>query len=1107
MNQLKIFITCLLLISLSITVSAQNKITGKIVDTGGEPLIGASASIKGTGIGTISDVNGDFSLDATTGTLVVSYIGYLTKEIPIRGQSSFNIILEEDTKSLDEVIVVGYGTQKKASLTGAIVQISGDEAFKDRGLGNAVAALQGTVPGLVVTRTSTRPGSENLSMQIRGDISINHNSTPLVLIDGVASSLSEFSSMDPSDIESVTTLKDASAAIYGARSASGVILVTTKRGKKGEAKISYSGLFSTTIDGIKARLTTNEEWLDWWYEAQYQDTRANHPGVTDPTFLWNNFSENWWIFGSVLAGTNVETGDFIERKALWEALRRGDTMTLRNSATRTIRYVPGNYVFDELFGQATWQRHSLNVSGGDDRFGYMASIGFAKNQSQLKVATDGEKRYTGRLNMDYKANNMLKFETGMSFERRLVRTPAFNLGDSNTGGNAWQDPWLWPFFTPEGRAYDSFSGQRNPIVLASDEYGQGFNNEQLTNIRMNIKADLDLSRFLKGLSASATGAFRSAQTNNTELRRTVRFYDWEEVYQNQIQPTGTFTERLRNTESWTLGGFLNYQNIFNRVHRVSGMIGMTGEEQNYKNVLARRQAGPIYEGSDLFDLDVFVSSTNNSAEGGQNSWAFLSYVTRMNYAFNDKYLLEFLGRRDGSSRLHENQRWKNFFSLSGGWDIARESFLQSLEWLNLFKLKYSYGLTGSVDGIDNYERFETIATGSYFFGTSLASQPSLRLGNTMTSSTRTWETITKKNMGVDFSLLRNKLSGSFDYFINHNEGMFISVTYPSVLGASAPRSNNGKFETKGWEFALNWKAKAGNVNYRIGGFIADASSKVLHLENNENVPSAGINSNRLIGMPKRAIYVYKTEGIFQTQEEVDAWYEKYYWNEDHSGRKPGTISEIPTPATTGTGRLRPGARILSDTNGDGAITIEDLVYAGDAAPRMTFGIRTGFDWKGIDLSAFFQGVGKQNVLRSGSMWVPGGINYSLQNATFINDLWSDAVIPSPFDANVAHKGIHTDTYHTVASRNATFVGYNYNNKDISVQNSSYIRLKSLVVGYTLPNLLTKKVGISKARAYFSGDDLWEWTTINDGYDPEHGENTRSVYPFSRLISVGLEITF
>lgn len=1064
-------------------ILAENQTTklikGKIVDTKGEPLIGVSVVVVGATTGTVTDLDGNFSINVPNdkSQIKVSYIAYKDQIINIANRSVVNITLEENSEALDEVVVVGYGVQKKASLTSAISQIKGEDVFKDRGIGNPTVALQGEVPGLSITRTSTRPGNEGAEMKIRGDISVNGKSSPLILIDGMAGSLDELNSMDANDIENISVLKDASAAIYGARSASGVVLVTTKRGKQGKAQISYNASFSRTINGIQPPITTNKEWLDMFYEAQYNDAAANNPKLTDPKEIHQNI--NWWIFNS-FGGTTIDGNPTTYvGESLFNALREGKSLTLQRGSNID-RWEPDNYMMDYLYGQASSQKHSVSIAGADDKFGYRISLSYSDNNSQLKVAEDGEKKYGARLNMDYQATSQLKIESNISYEKRDIINPSADVGAG------YFDPWFWAVYNEKGDAYDTFSGNRNPIGGLTQG---GRNKTGFITFRGGMKATYDLSKYLQGLSVSGSGAYKTVEKNFQEQKNKVQYYDWTGNMTGNKQGPGSLKEELEKWENITLGGFVNYQRTFADVHNVSAMLGMTAEEETYKKVGAKRNQGQIYPGSDLTDLDVWVSGTNNEAYGGQNSWGFISYITRLNYNYSDKYLFEFLARRDGSSKLAENQRWKNFYSLSGGWVISNENFMKDIHVLDNLKIRYNYGKTGSVEGIDNYERYARISTGNALFGKDPTNQTSLWLTG-MTSDLRTWETINSHNAGLDFGFLRNRLRGSFDYFVKTNTGMFIDVTYPAVLGASAPKTNNGKFRARGWELALNWNDKIGQVRYNFGASLSDAWSTVMELTNNENVPNPGKNENRLVGKPRQAIYVYKTDGIFQTQEEVDAYYAKYYWNADHSGPKSNNI--IPAPKEAGTSQLRPGARKVVDLNGDGSITKDDLYYAGDMAPRLMFGFKAGLEWKGIDVQAFFQGVGKQVVLRSGYLAAPWMTNYVLQNNTFLGKMWSEN---------------NTNTNYTISSRDQNFNKWNYENKDVLVQNNKYIRLKSLIIGYTLPKHCLTKAGINKVRVYFSGDDLWEWSKVKDGYDPEYGENSNNTFPFSRLLTFGLDVTF
>lgn len=1056
-------------------------IKGTVLDEQGQPIIGATIIQKGTKKTTVTDLDGHFLLSGVTGPVVVSYIGYKDQVIkPTGGDITVN--MKEDAGQLDEVVVTGYGTQKKASLTSAISQIKGDEVFKDRSVSSTAVALQGEIPGLTVTRSSTRPGSEGASMQIRGDISINGGS-PLIIIDGMTGSMDELNALDGSDIENISVLKDASAAIYGSRAAGGVILVTTKRGKKGNAQITYNGSISRTVNGIQAPLTNNKEWLDMFYEAQYNDAAAL-TGLTDHDAIHQKI--NWWIFNS-FGGVSTDPNDVDENgnprsyvgESLFNALREGKTLTLKRNQYID-RWEPNNYMMDYLYGQATSQKHNLSVSGADDRFGYRLSLGYESDRSQLKPAYDGQRKWSARFNGDYQATDRLKLQTSISFEKRKVQSPSTDVGAG------WFDPWFWAVANENGDAYDTFSGVRNPMGGLTQ--GGTYTN-QLSTFRGSVQATYDLGFITKGLSLTGSAAFKRVEKNEQNQKNGVTYYDWVGTAYGNKQYPSSLSESFKRWDNITLDGFVNYSNTFAERHKVYAQLGMTAEQETNKSIFSSRNKGEMFPGSGLKDLNVYISGDNNGADGGQYSYGLVSYVSRLNYSYNDTYSVEFIGRRDGSSKLDRSQRWKKFYSISGYWRLTGEQWMKDIKWLNDLKLRYNYGKTGSVSGIGNYERFASVSTGQVLFGINPAWEPSIWVGG-MTSSNRTWETINSHNIGLDFTMLNNRLSGSFDYFVKTNSDMFISVEYPTVLGASAPKVNDGKFRARGWELALNWKDKVGQVKYNIGFNLSDVWSKVLKLTQNADNPYPGINSNRIIGKPRRAIYCYQTDGIFQTQEEVDAYYEMYYWNADHTGPKAGNI--LPVPSKSATNTLRPGARRLVDVNGDGKITVDDIYYAGDAAPRMTFGIKAGLEWKGIDFSVFFQGVGKQKILRSGNLYAPWVTNYMMQNKNFVGKMWTPE---------------NTNAEYCIASRDQNFNKWNYENKDVSVQNNRYIRLKSLVLGYTLPKSWVRKATLENVRVYFSGDDLWEWTKVKDGYDPEYGENTNNSFPFSRLLTFGINVTF
>lgn len=481
-----------------------------------------------------------------------------------------------------------------------------------------------------------------------------------------------------------------------------------------------------------------------------------------------------------------------------------------------------------LYGQATSQRHNVNISGADQRFGYNLSLGYESAKSQLKPAYDGQRKWSGRLNADYKATDELKFSTNIAYEKRDVQSPSTDVGQG------WFDQWFWPIYNENGEVYDTF-GHRNPIAGLTQG---GTYKYQLTTLRGNVSGTYDFKKFVKGLTLTGNAAYKMVEQNSQTTNYKVDYHDWVGFVTNTLHAPGSMVQENKRWENITLSALLNYQNTFAKYHNVAAMVGMTAEQETNKNLKLGRYKGPMYENSGIEDLNVFTNGDNNVANGGKSSWGLLSYLTRVSYNFDNRYSVEFLGRRDGSSKLSTSQRWKNFYSISGYWRISGEKWMKSLTWLNDLKLRYNYGKTGSVEGIGNYERYATVSTGSTIIGVTPSAHPTLWLGG-MTSDQRSWETIDSHNFGLDFTLLNNRLSGSFDYFIKTNNGMFISVEYPQLLGASAPKVNDGKFRARGWEFAVNWRDKIGQVKYNIGINLSDAWSKVMKLTNTENVPNAG----------------------------------------------------------------------------------------------------------------------------------------------------------------------------------------------------------------------------------------------------------------------------
>lgn len=1032
---------------------ADQTITGKVVDAEkGEGLPGVSISIKGSAKGGTTDSKGNFSISVPdeNATLVFSFIGYTRQEVVVNKRTVINVSLVADIQALDEVVVVGYGTAKKATLTGAVSMVD-DKAFKDRPVQNAALALQGEVPGLVISRTSTRPGNEGLSIRLRGESSVTAVD-PLIIIDGVpVIGTWEFNQINPNDIESVTALKDASAAIYGARSAGGVILVKTKRGKGGKMKINYNTNYRLNTIGMAVPWANMSEWATMYLNASTQDkVDANGNPVE-----W--FPQ--WTKENLLKMQTDQTVDYVNP-----------------SNGEIIRYANNNWL-NELYGSAYSSQHNLSLSGSSDKTSYMLSLGYADNKSLLKTAYDGEKKYNLRFNYDYFISEKVKLETGISFDSRTVESPRNGIG------NGFFDAPIFPTYNKNGDYYDIY-GYRNPIAFTKSG-GTTSNNDAIVRLNSTLTAEL-----IKGLNLIGSAALVKRNTEKTEYNQTFRFYNWigDKITSTQYPKPG-ITETIGTTLYQNYGAFLDYKHTFGKDHNFAIMVGNTAELTENKSLVAGRdnlQFPGLYDLNTAYSSDPTTGLNVQSNSGGSNHVGLVSYISRANYNYKQKYLLEVLGRRDGSSRFHPDFRWANFYGVSGGWVITQEKFMEKLKGINNLKIRGSYGETGGQANIGNYDYISAVTTtGTALFGQTPSLQGTASAASSI-SLTRTWERMVNKNIGLDIALLDNKLTASFDVFEKRNIGMLIDITYPQVYGATAPKSNSGELKTSGWEFSMNWKASAGEVKYNIGFQLSDNQTNLISMQGRDTWGAGKIALRQ--GYPLNALFVYKTDGYFTNNDDVNAYYAKYGGFDNLSAM---------TGATT---RLRPGDLKIVDLDGNNKISATgdgkpgsgDVYFYGDANPHYTFGINLGLQWKGLDFSSFIQGVGQQNILRSGNARAPFFRNYLNINTTYIDKTWTAE------NPNAEFPRISFD-----ATRN----NWNWQTNDVNIQNLQYARLKALVLGYTLPKHISSKIKSDRIRFYFSGNDLFEITSVKDGFDPERGESSDSTYPFARTWSLGLDISF
>lgn len=1036
-------------------------IKGMITDQNGEPLIGCNVVVVGSQEGVITDLDGKFSLKVPNGAkqLKISYIGYVDQVVTIGNSAEMRVTLKEDSNALDEVVVVGYGTQKKATLTGSIEQVN-SKALESRAVTNVGLALQGQTPGLTVTRSSSRPGNEGLNFQIRGATSVN-GGFPLIIIDGVpALNASSFQNMNSDDIESISVLKDGSASIYGAKAANGVVLVTTKKGK-GKVNVDYNFNMRFSTPGITSFSPDMSQYATMWLEAN-QEERV----------------QNWW--GWISADNMQKMQQGIE--GIYPTQHWGDIFI--GNANR----------IEEMFATRFSYQHNLGIAGSTDKSDYRISVAYADNQGNLATAYDGQKQINLRLNYGLQMTQWLRFETAASMIKTDTESPSVGLDASLYG----QEMPFFPAKNPYGQWYANYGtiGDRQPVAATSDG---GRDNKTNLTTRVDLKMIADI---WKGISFEGMVSYQNEEYRRERWVIPVQTYDWfgnpadrviDATKPSLIYPTDPSNIKAENNPGYLTeannrlyqyySALLKYNKTFAEVHNVSAMMGINAEKWALKKMVTAREK---FEDSGVYDLNLASGAQGN--RGGKSHNGTYSYIAKMNYNYAEKYLLELMGRRDGNSKFADGHRFKNFGSLSAGWVFTQEEFMKFITpVLDFGKIRFSYGSSGNDAGLGDYDYVSTINQGVTILGLPANALVSSGLNNSgLISYTRTWERVEQKNFGIDLNFFNNRLTANFDYFIKDNKGMLSQVSYPAVLGGNAPKTNSGHLNVKGWEVNLGWRDTMKDFSYFVNFNISDTKTLLKNLEGADTY-GAGKNGS-INGYPLNSYFLYRTDGFFKDQAEVDRYYALY---------KDGGAAIANVNQGTAT-ELRPGDTKRLDLSGDYRISADgvkesDLQYLGDANPHFVFGITAGGSWKGFDLNVLFQGVGQQYIMRTGWMAYPFYAEYTNQNPNFLGQTWT--------------KDQQNAKYPRLSSQPAR-AKWNYENNDFMLQNSRYIRLKSLVFGYTLPKIWTKKAKLEKVRIYFSGNDLWEATSIKDGFDPEMGEvSNNSGYPFCRTWSFGVNVGF
>lgn len=1029
-----------LLLFCSLYAIAQEQVSGIITSAANQqPLAGVSVFVKGTQQGTTSDAKGNYSINAANNAvLVFSYVGYETEETTINGRNNININMKATSSGLDDVVVVGYGTKTRGTLTGAVAKVD-NKIFESRPLTNTLNALQGVIPGVTVVRGSGAPGREGYAFQIRGYSSLGGNK-PLVLIDGVAGDLS---TLNPNDIESITVLKDAAASIYGARAADGVLLVTTKNGKTGKPTINYSFNYANKMPAYLKKMTNTLQLAEMENEGL---TNVGQPGIPQE------------VFDRIKANAPPDPN--------------GGWMTYLQS-------YPGFYGNTDwlklIYGNGKELNHNINISGGGIDNSYSFSAGYSKNTGIFNYGKNESDRYNLRLNYDFNLFNRLKIETKTNFDNEIIYEPS-QLYYTLRGM-----VWIWnylPLKNSKDQYYD-YQGYLNP---ANSLENGGLRKTNTSKFGTNVKASLTL---LKGLKLIGQAGINFAFFNDNANYRTFPRYNYTGgIEQMWSDPNSAYFTNSKNLYK-VYTSYLDYSKTFLGAHHVNLMAGASHEENDDEG---RTTWGYNFRSNDIFSLSLAdrTKVEYSNFTGNQSDWALSSYFGRLSYDYHNKYLLDVTTRIDGSSKFSPQKRWSAVFpAISAAWNIGNEKMLQSSHFFDNLKLRASWGQAGNQDiGFGNYDYIPLISIqGGYPVGSPNAGLPGAV--PSIASSERTWETIETKNIGIDFSILKSRLSGSFDYYTKTNKNMLVGVQVPATLGGSPPTDNIGRLETKGWEALIGWKDNIKKWMYSVTVSLADNSNKLVELKGNDAY-APGLNYARQ-GYPIYSYFGYAFDGIIKTQQQLDE-YKK--------------ISGIPAGISIGDVMYKDvdGDKEISSYGDPSKGTKGDLVYLGSLLPRYTFSSNLSLSFKNFDLGVFIQGVGKRSGMVEGDFKAPLQQVWFQPLQYFYGKTWTkerpDAQYPRIIPGGIGYDGLRN---------------WNWASSAMRINNMAYARVKLITLGYNLPSNILKNWKLQQLRVYISGQDLFTYSkgTWGKSFDPEEiwQSSDERTYPFSKVVSVGLNIKF
>lgn len=1090
----RFFLTLLTMLFLGVSLSATGQtvdkgisVTVKVTDKAGA-MPGAGILVKGTTNGQITGADGTATLTnvAPDAVLVVTFVGYQTVEVPVKGRANVSVTLE-DSLTLDEIVVVGYGTQKKANLTGAVDQV-GSETFEGRSNANLTQMLQGQIPNLNLKFKDGRPNSSP-SYNIRGTTSIGQGGSALILIDGVEG---DPSLLNPNDIESVSVLKDAaSSAIYGSRAPYGVVLITTKTARQGKPTVSYQANLTfeqpTTIPDY---VSNGYTWADHFYKAYYNYNLSNPSGINKTM----EFSTAWLAEYQ----RRNETGNY-------EVLVSDGSI---GTAGRWLYFIEGEDYIGKLYrNHMTSQTHNISVSGSDDKFDYYVSGRYYGNNGifDTDVNPESYKILNGRMKMGYKVTPWLRISNNTDISwTKYVMPQTYSEGNGNIWRNiADEGHPCSPIWNPDGTLSHS-------AVYSVGDYLYGHSNRGYINRQVKTTFAAQAKFLDDRLRLNADFTYRNKDFNTTVKKVKSEFSRYEGVTETISGTQSYLSETIRNYEYLATNEYVEFEDTFAGKHYFKALLGYNYEQETYKNTYSYNDDLLT---PDVTNINLAMGIDNRSITGDYYRWRTVGAFARINYAFADRYLIEVNGRYDGSSKFPQRQRWAFFPSVSVGWRLTEEPWFKvSKDAVSNIKFRASFGALGN-SNVGNYAYDETFS----FDNGRIINGAKVRYTSAPAPipESLTWETAQTLDFGLDMSFLKGRLSFTGDYYIRKTLDMYtVGPTLPDVFGANSPKGNYAEMTTRGYEMTIRWNDSfnlAGKpFNYGLKASLVDYKSIIDKFNNRKKeLSTAAYNTNYYAGMVVGEIWGFVSNGLWQNQDEIDA--------AEAGALAAGQKYYNPLMQTSKTYKLYPGDIKFEDLNGNGYIdrgqnTVDDpgdRKIIGNSEPRYIYSFGIDLEWNNIFLSAFFQGVGKQDWYPSNeasAIWGQYNRPYAQMPKWHLNNYWTednpDAYLPR-------YAGYYAPFYKGTNNANTRYL-----------MDVSYIRLKNLQVGYTLPSKWTDAIRMKKVSIFFSGENLWTWSPMykytrdidvtaniygTDSVLSSTGDGFN--YPTLRSYSFGLNITF